>query len=179
MDEQQPDARLIYGAVITPEMWFEIEAASAATTYGRDAAAEPGCIAVRYRAKPVRDVVLEGPVKILSELTGTLSIGSQREIIQRLGRFSRQTNGYQISINLFEAELDRFLKLMASGLRPRILKLEFDIEVPQWFELGEYWDDLRYPDVPIHEYWIEWSPLTPADPPGRDRDGPDPRRLDS
>ncbi|NEX93811.1 hypothetical protein [Caulobacter sp. 17J65-9] len=159
------DERLISGAVITAEMWFELELASA-TVFGRDEAPEPGCFCLRYRVSPLVDVALEGPVKALSQLSGTLAVSNQRERTQRLGRFSREDDGYRIDINLFEAELDRFLKLVGLGLRPRMLKLEFDIEVPQWFELGQYWDDVRYPRVDIHEHWIEWSPAQTGGPSG-------------
>lgn len=156
MSEPPPDDRLISGAVIAAEMTFALDAVAGAITFGRDAAPEPGCVSFRYRVKPLRDVALEGTVKALSGLTGMLRVTSQRERTERLGRFRREADGYSIGINLFEPELDRFLKLMASGLNPRTLLIEFDIEVAQWFELEDYWDDVRYPYVDIHEYRIEW-----------------------
>lgn len=157
MSDPLPDDRLVSGAVLSAEMWFAIEPVASARTFGRNEAPEPGCVALEYRVSPLTDITLEGPVKFLSALTGTLSVSSQREITQRLGQFRRERDGYRIGISLFEAEIDRFLMLMASGLSPRILKLEFDIEVAQWVELGEYWDDVRYPRVEIHEHYIEWS----------------------
>lgn len=159
MNEQLPDSRLISGAVISAEMWFELDRVSGATTFGRDAEAAPGCVSLLYRVKPLRDLGLEGPVKALSGLTGECSIASQRERTQSLGRLTREAQGYRIWINLFEAELDRFIGLMASGLTPHTLKVEFDIEVAQWFEMGDYWDDVRYPRVDIHEYHIDWRGL--------------------
>lgn len=92
-----------------------------------------------------------------------LRLTSQRERTERLGRFSREADGYSIGINLYEAELDRFINLMASGLAPRTLTIEFDIEVAQWFDLGDYWDDVRYPRVNIHEYRIDWSRADQSD----------------
>ena len=161
MSQHPPDDRLISGAIIAAEMSFALDAVESAATYGRDAAPEPGCVAFRYRVEPLRDIALEGPVKALSGLTGVLRVNSQRERTERLGRFSREANGYSIWINLFEPELDRFIKLMASGLTPRTLMIEFDVEVAQWFDVGDYWDDVRYPRIDIHEYRIEWS-VAPA-----------------
>ena len=157
MSPHPPDDRLISGAVITAEMSFALDSVGGVTTFGRDAAPEPGCVSFRYRLKPLRDVALEGTVKALSGLAGVLRVSSQRERTERLGRFSRETDGYSVGINLFEPELDRFIRLMASGLTPRALMIEFDIEVAQWVEPGDYWDDARYPHVDIHEYRIEWS----------------------
>lgn len=159
MSEQPPDHRLIYGAVIAAEMWFELEPLSAARTFGRDAAPEPGCVAFESALRPLTDIALEGPVKSLSALSGVVRFTSQRERTVRLGRVSRETSGYSVSIHLFEAELDRYLGLLAAGLTPWRLKLEFDIEVPQWFEVGDYWDDVRYPFVDVHEHVLDWRPL--------------------
>lgn len=152
-----PDDRLISGAIIAAELSFELNGVDSVATFGRDAEPEPGCVSFRYRLKPLRDIALEGTVKALSGLTGLLRVTSQRERTERLGRFSREAEGYSVGINLFEPELDRFIKLMALGLTPRTLMIEFDIEVAQWFDVGAYWDDVRYPHVDIHEYRIEWS----------------------
>lgn len=157
MSEHTYDDRLISGAVIATEMAFALDDVVDVKTFGRDAAPEPGCVSFRYRVKPLRDLRLEGPVKALSGLTGMLRVTSERERTERLGRFTREADGYGIAINLFEPELDRFIGLMASGLKPRNLHLEFDNEVVQWFEVGDYWDDVRYRSVSIHEYLIEWS----------------------
>ena len=157
MSQLPPDDRLISGAVIAAEMWFALDSVGSVTTFGRDAAAEPGCVSFRYGLKPLREIALEGTVKALSGLTGVLRLSSQRERTERLGRLSREADGYSVGINLFEPELDRFIQLMASGLTPRTLKIEFDIEVAQWVEVGDYWDDARYPRVDIHEYYIDWS----------------------
>ena len=158
MNEQEPDHRLVYGAVLDAEMWFEVEPLSAARTFGRDAAPEPGCVSLEFGLKPVNDIGLEGPVELLSQLKGALHLTSQRERTQRLGRFNRERDGYSVRISLFEPELDRILKLLVRGLTPCRLKLEFDIEVHQWVEIEGYWDDVRYPHVDIHEYVLDWKP---------------------
>lgn len=157
MSEHLPDERLISGAVIAAEIWFEVGELVGVKTFGRDAAPEPGCVSFQWGVKPGRDVALEGPAMALSGLAGSLQVTSQRERTERLGLFRREQESYSIGINLFEPEADRFLSLMASGLRPRTLLLEFDIEVVQWFECENYWDDVRYPYVNIHEYRIEWT----------------------
>src|SRR5690606_4545669 len=113
MSPHPPDDRLISGAVIAAEMSFAIDSVGGVRTYGRDAAPEPGCVSFRYGLRPLRDIALEGPVKALSGLTGVLRVSSQRERTERLGRFSREADGYSVWINLFEPELDRFIKLMA------------------------------------------------------------------
>lgn len=157
MSELSPDDRLISGAVISAEIWFALDAVSAAVTFGRDEVLEPGCVSFRYGVRPLRHLTLEGEVKSLSDLTGILCVSSQRERTERLGSFRRQSAGYSVEINLLEAELDRFIGLLASGLIPRTLKVEFDIEVAQWFDMSDYWDDVRYPIVDLHEYHIEWA----------------------
>lgn len=157
MSEPPYDDRLISGAVIAAELAFTLDDVATVRTFGRDAAPEPGCVSFRYGVNPLLDLSLEGPVKVLSGLTGTLRVTSQRERTERLGRLTREADGYSIAVNLFEPELDRFIRLMASGLKPRNLHVEFDNEVVQWFEVGDYWDDVRYPSVNIHEYLIEWS----------------------
>lgn len=162
MSEETVDHRLVYGAVIWPDVWFELEPVSLARTHGRNAAPEPGCVTLEFGLKPLEDIALEGQVESLSALPGVLYVTSQRERTQRLGRISRDANGYSVTINLFEPELDRFLKLLVSGLTPGQLKLEFDIEVHQWVEIEGYWDDVRYPYVDIHEYRIDWKPRKAA-----------------
>lgn len=157
MSEHTYDDRLISGAVITAELAFALDDGEVVRPFGRDPTPEPGCVSFRYGVKPLLDLSLEGPVKVLSGLPGTLRVTSQRERTERLGRLTREANGYSIDIHLFEPELDRFIRLMASGLKPRNLHIEFDNEVVQWFQIGDYWDDVRYPSANIHEYLIEWS----------------------
>jgi hypothetical protein len=158
MTELPPDDRLISGAVVTAEMWFELDDVAVARTFGLDTLQEPGSVSFQFSVTPQCDVALEGPTKALSALSGQLHVSSQRERTGRLGRLCRDADGYSIWINLFESELDRFLRLLGLGLRPRALRLEFDIEVAQWVDDADYWDDARYPRVDIHEYCISWSP---------------------
>lgn len=161
MGERLSDDRLVSGAVIPAEIGFTLDTVSSAITLGRDASLEPGCVSLEYPLKPLRDLALEGPIRVLSGLPGVLRVTSQRERTQRLGRLRRDADGYSLEIHLFETELDRFIGFVAAGLKPTTLAVEFDVEVAPWFEMGDYWDDVVYPVVDIHEYRIGWSRTVP------------------
>lgn len=60
MSEHLSDDRLVSGAIIAAEMGFALNTIAGATTLGRDAAAEPGCVSFQYEVKPLRDLALEG-----------------------------------------------------------------------------------------------------------------------
>jgi hypothetical protein len=155
-DDRPPDDRLVSGAVISTFLYFDVKTRQA-RMFARDAA-ERGFVYLDCELTPAIDLTLEGEKKTLSLLSGELTLGPQRELTRSVGQLQRWAGDrYAVSLYLYEHEVPNLLALISGGFEPTALKLEFDIEVEQWVELGDYWDDVRYPSVDIAEYTLTWS----------------------
>ena len=157
MDQDPPDDRLISGAVIMGDYWFEV-GAPMATTYGFSTG-EVSPVTLHADLDIMRDKKLESPAGSMSKLGGRLTLSPGREARGKAGLLVREPpDHYSVSLHMYEREAAQALQLLAGGFRICRLHIEFDIEVTQYFAgmQQDYWDDLRYPRVDIFEYSMDW-----------------------
>jgi hypothetical protein len=158
MTTDAPDDRLISGAVIMGDFWFEVGATTMATTYGFSTGTVSP-VTLHADLAIMGDKKLESPAGSLSRLGGALHLAPGRESKGKAGRLVREPpDHYAVNLHMYEREAAQVLQLLAGGFRIARVHVEFDIEVTQGFAAmqDDYWDDLRYPRVDIHEFSLDW-----------------------
>lgn len=151
------DGRVVSGPAIAGFMWFDISEPMI-TLSGDDGGHPP--LAMHHDIVAAQEVRLETPHKALTTLKGALSIGRRWDDRYDTRGFLRRDGSeyYTVSVDMPEAEWQETMRLLSWGFLPRTLELQFDVHHEQHFDGDDYWDDVRYPSVPIHQYRLDWTP---------------------
>ncbi|MFD1189077.1 hypothetical protein [Phenylobacterium conjunctum] len=142
------DSRMISGAAISNEIFFEI---SNLAPDGRTAA---------LQVLPIQEIWQESSGEPLNQLPGVLEFVGDDDVAQT-SNLQREDAGYRVQLALPRGDHDALCRRLAgSGAR---LKLIFNVEYSQGFESPggysdahgvRYWDDVTYPRVSIDGFEI-------------------------
>lgn len=150
-----PDDRLISGAVIAHQLWFDVGppmlTTSSSLQHSRNGRS------IYFDISSMHDIRLEGAAGSLKKQLGNLCLYRDRELARCVGRLSAEPpDHYGITLHLDGDEFDGAWQLLLAGYHLERLEIEFDNEVEQWVETDGYWDEVRYPHVKIDSYRLDW-----------------------
>jgi len=149
------DDRLISGAVICAQLWFDVGAPM--LTMSSSLNHDRGGHAIHHDLTVLHDIRLGGPAGSLKRQSGRLSLFDGREQALRVGQLAAEPpDHYSLWLNLSADEFDTAWQLLLAGYRLARVEVEFDNEVEQKVDTAHYWDDVRYPVVEVDSYRLDW-----------------------